>query len=205
MKNLTRLFILTFLITLSQSTWGQNNTKFHVELDYSYQLGLGEHLHDYDYHFSGSLGGHALTVNMLYNITPALTTGIGIGLSRYTSEYYSDDNTMPLYASLRYRPIRSCRSFYTYTDIGYALLGDGKNSDNSNFTGGMLWNFGAGYQLMFHRHFGLNFKIGYNLQQFRNQGIITVSSNTTGDNYNSGVIWRSLWRHSIQLGFGFIF
>ena len=59
----------------------QNDAKFHMELDYAYHLGLTEKLSGYNYKSEGKLGGHALTLNALYNLKPNMTVGAGFGLS----------------------------------------------------------------------------------------------------------------------------
>ena len=193
--------------SLTTTAVAQNDARFHMELDYGYNLGFTEKINGYNYDSQGKIGGHALTINAIYNIRPDMTVGVGSGLSRCTREYNGDNNTMPLYATFRYRPLATHRALYTYGDLGYTLFNDSKNH---NFTGGMLGGIGVGYQLMFKRHFGLNFKLGYGLQQFANIPIITGTSEkknlTTGEvttifNHDK----RSLWRHSVHFGVGLVF
>lgn len=193
--------------SLTTTAVAQNDARFHMELDYGYNLGFTEKINGYNYDSQGKLGGHALTINALYNIRPDMTVGVGYGLSRFTREYNGDSNTMPLYATFRYRPLSTHRALYAYGDLGYTLFNDSKNH---NFTGGMLGGIGVGYQLMFKRHFGLNFKLGYGLQQFANIPIITGTSEkknlTTGEvttifNHDK----RSLWRQSVHFGVGLVF
>lgn len=185
----------------------QNDAKFHMELDYAYHLGLTEKLSGYNYKSEGKLGGHALTLNALYNLKPNMTVGAGFGLSRFKREYNGDSFTMPLYATFRYRPLASHLPFYAFTDVGCTLF---NRDDNHNFTGGLMGTIGAGYQLMLKRHFGLNFKVGYNIQQFANTPI--YNNNIEKSNEDGTIVYtstlydkRSLWRHSIQLGVGLVF
>lgn len=185
----------------------QNDARFHLELDYSYHLGLSEKMHGVDGKMTGSRGGHALTINALYNIRPDMTVGVGYGLSRFTRENYGDNNTMPLYATFRYRPFANHRGLYAYTDQGYTLLND---KEGHNFTGGYLGTIGVGYQLMFKRHFGMNFRLGYNIQQFaRTKVTFYTPLEQRGENgqliMNERTEHRSLWRHSLQLGVGLVF
>lgn len=63
---------------------------------------------------------------------------------------------------------------------------------------------------MLKRHFGLNFKVGYNIQQFANTPI--YNNNIEKRNEDGIIVYtstlydkRSLWRHSIQLGVGLVF
>jgi hypothetical protein len=207
----TRLAFLLLLIpgtsAVPADAVAQNDARFHVELDYGYHAGLSESLNHYNFKSQGTLGGHSLTINALYNIRPDMTVGVGYGLTRFTRRYQGDNNTMPLYATFRYRPLATHRAFYAYTDLGYTLLND---RENHNFTGGFLGGIGVGYQLMFKRHFGLNFKLGYGIQQFaRTPVVVSINEKTdqaTGNTFIDATYdYRSLWRHSILFGLGLVF
>jgi hypothetical protein len=208
MKKFSFLVLFAAMFGSVSAIQAQNTAKFHFELDYSYQLGLTQTLHGFpEYESSGSLGGHALTVNALYNVTPKVTAGVGFGLSRFYGKYSGDANTMPAYLTLRYRPLTARPAFYAYTDLGCAL---GGGDTDSNFTAGFLGTLGVGYQLMLKRHFGFNFKIGYNLHQFKDCTV--YSAYETGKKLEDGSMetavrtsYASLWRHSIQLGVGLVF
>ena len=41
------------------------------------------------------------------------------------------------------------------------------DSEEDDFTPGVLFNLGVGYTKMFAKHFGVNFQLGYNLKQFK--------------------------------------
>lgn len=206
----TRLAFLLLLIpgtsAVPADAVAQNDARFHVELDYGYHAGLSESLNHYNFKSQGTLGGHSLTINALYNIRPDMTVGVGYGLTRFTRQYGGDTNTMPLYATFRYRPLAGHRALYAYTDLGCTLL---NNSDSHNFSGGFLGGIGVGYQLMFKRHFGLNFKLGYAIQQFANSEIVFINEkkdDKTGETITDLTHdYRSLWRHSVQLGVGLVF
>lgn len=203
----TLLLGTTLALTAALPSAAQNDARFHFELDYSYQLGFSESLHNYNYHNAKGMGGHSLTINALYNIRPDITVGVGYGLARYTEEDGGGVNTMPLYATLRYRPFATHRAAYAYTDLGYALM---DKKEESRFSSGVHGALGVGYQLMFKRHFGLNFKLGYEIRQMRNIPVyydIPASSQATPQD-NTGhwaYGYTSLWRHSLQMGIGLVF
>ncbi len=195
------------LLMASSEAMAQNDARFHMELDYGYQLGISEALHSYDYHATSGMSGHALTINALYNIRPDMTVGAGFGLNRYTTKGNGGVNTMPLYATFRYRPLATHRGAYIYTDAGYGLL---SKKEGSTFAAGFLGGIGVGYQLMLRRHFGLNFKLGYDLHQFKQTKVFLHSSTHSDEQgQHSTTQWSydeaSLWRHSVLFGFGLVF
>lgn len=193
--------ITTTATTQASTTATTQNTRpdprFHIELDYAYQLGLDEKLHGYNYDSEGRLGGHAVTLNALYNLNRAFTLGIGTGISGFNRQYNGNSTVVPLYAIVRYRPITTHRPFYTYAEVGHTLF---NKSEYNNFSGGFLTSLGAGYQLMLKRHFGFNFRLGYNLQQFADLPIYDFTQEEA-----KLLDRRSLWRHSLQFGFGLVF
>lgn len=183
MKKHVFLTILLFL-ALSPATEARNPCRFHIVLDYHYNLGLHERC------FGQSLTpgngyrmrGNSLHLTALYDVTALVSVGAGIGADRYEEPGY---NTLPLFGTLRYRPIRKFLDTYLYTDLGYGL---GKR-ENSIYPGWM-WNLGIGYTKMFRRHFGLNLQCGYNFKTFNIQTCHTAKSNI---------------RHSLAFGIGLVF
>ena len=72
-------------------------------------------------------------------MAPQWSVGGGIGLDRYTED---DFNTMPLYATLRYKPLKKLPGAYAFTDLGYAI---GVSDD---FYPGFTGRLGLGYTEM---------------------------------------------------------
>lgn len=201
------MMVVGMVLLAPVGTMAQNDARFHIELDYSYHLGVYEKLHNYDYHQSSGLEGHALTLNALYNIRPDMTVGVGFGLSRYCGSNSMNVNTAPLYAIFRYRPLAAHRGFYTYLDAGSTLF---NNAEDTQFMGGFVGSIGAGYQWMLKRHFGLNFRLGYNLQQIDHVptaiGFKTPPSDAPLSSSPDLIYaYPSLWRHSLQFSLGLVF
>lgn len=75
----------------------KNDPKFHVLLDYHYNLGLAT---KQQWQNSGmSKGGHSLHLTALYDFTSRIAAGIGIGADRYTYpsfQYHSRLCDVPL-------------------------------------------------------------------------------------------------------------
>ena len=134
------------------------------------------------------MGGNSLQFTPRYDITEKWSAGMGFALSRYTNLDY---NTLPVYATVRYKAIEKVPDLYLFTDIGYALkIGD--------FTKGFTGNIGIGYTHMFKRHFGLNFQIAYNLKRFNDipTYINDIDSQATRFTYANST------RHSLSFGVG---
>ena len=72
---------------------------------------------------------------------------------------------------------------------------------NEGLNYGWLWNLGVGYRIMFRKHFGLNFQLCYNLQQFGGTNIL-VNNETTQQSYYD--ISNNL-RHSLSAGIALVF
>ena len=84
---------LTSVCVLAQS-------KFHVDLDYNYNLGLSQRFAGHTMSRKDfSMGGHALQLAARYDVLPQLSAGVGVGAARYTE---FDFNTFPVFATLRY-------------------------------------------------------------------------------------------------------
>lgn len=167
----------------------KNAPKFHVLLDYHYNLGLANKLQ----WNSGNMAGHSLHLMALYDFTSRFAAGIGIGADRYTHPGF---NTIPVYATFRYKPVSSIPKGYIYTNLGYGCF------SNIAIDPGWMWDLGIGYTKMFGRHFGLNFQIGYNLKEFA--GIPSYDYNLdTGNITYLGTV--SDFRHSLSMGIGLVF
>jgi hypothetical protein len=133
-------------------------------------------------------GGNSIQFTPRYDITHKWSAGIGIGLSRYTNLDY---NTLPVYATVRYKAIEKVPDLYLFSDLGYALkVGD--------FTKGFTGNIGIGYTHMFKKHFGLNFQIAYNLERFNDIPTIIYDANLQETHYGT----TNSTRHSLSFGVG---
>lgn len=177
---------LTSVCVLAQS-------KFHVDLDYNYNLGLSQRFAGHTMSRKDfSMGGHALQLAGRYDVLPQLSAGLGVGAARYTE---FDFNTFPVFATLRYKPIKSLRQAYLFTNVGYAV----KVTDAS--TPGFTGKLGIGYTVMLARHFGLNFSVAYDYKDFRKVEA-DIENPSTGD-YD--VAYKTCNRHSVSFGVGFTF
>lgn len=167
----------------------KGQSRFHFDIDYHYNLGLcekimGETLKRGQY----KMGGNSIQFTPRYDITRQWSAGIGIGLSRYTNLDY---NTMPVYATVRYKAMEKVPNLYIFTDLGYALkVGD--------FTKGFTGNIGIGYTHMFKKHFGLNFQIAYNLKRFNDVPVYIYDV----DSHETHLFNENSTRHSLSFGVG---
>lgn len=184
-----RKIILAIVLAVGGLTAIKGQSRFHFDIDYHYNLGLcekimGETLKRGQY----KMGGNSIQFTPRYDITRQWSAGIGIGLSRYTNLDY---NTMPVYATVRYKAIEKVPDLYLFTDLGYALkVGD--------FTKGFTGNIGIGYTHMFKKHFGLNFQIAYNLKRFNDIPVYVYDVDTHETHYLNG----NSTRHSLSFGIG---
>ena len=176
----------------------QAQAKFHFDIDYHYNLGLSTsyengsesgHWGRGDY----KMGGNSIHFTGRYDINEKFSTGLGFGWDRYTEPEY---NTLPIFATLRYMPIKTLKNAYCFTDLGYGI----KPKDTYN--SGFLMNLGVAYTKMFSAHFGLNFQIAYNYKVF-NDGIISIVTDDKG-NYLDCEYFDNT-RHSISFGVGVTF
>ena len=167
--------------------------KFHVALDYHYNFGLATK--EKWWNNGERLGGHSLHLTALYNITPRIATGIGIGADRYTHPGF---NTIPVYGTFRYSPIAKIPKGYLYTNLGYGCFA------NEAISPGWMCDLGIGYTKMFRKHFGLNFQIGYNLKEFAD----IPSYRYDIDTENIVITYLGKvkdLRHSLSFGIGMVF
>lgn len=173
----------------------QKNSRFHIGLDYHYNLGLFQHFNSQIQKRSkmNRMGGHSLHLTALYDFTDRFSAGAGIGADRYTN---TDVNTFPVYATFRYRPLARIPAAYVYTNAGYGLF------KSVNIYAGWMGDLGIGYQYMLRRHFGLNFQLGYNLKEFA--GVDTYVYYPSSEQFVF-LGKKSTFRHSISFGFGLVF
>jgi hypothetical protein len=169
----------------------KKDPKFHVLLDYHYNLGLATKQQWQSYDLSKR--GHSLHLTALYDFTSRIAAGIGIGADRYT---HPDFNTIPVYATFRYKPVSNIPQGYIYTNLGYGCF------SNEAITSGWMWDLGIGYTKMFRRHFGLNFQIGYNLKEFADIPFYEYNINTENITYLGTI---NDLRHSLSIGIGLVF
>lgn len=144
---------------LQVSTSQLKNSRFHIVLDYHYNLGLSQRIGSQTQGRNETyrMGGNSLHLTALYDFTEKFSAGAGIGADRYTN---TDFNTFPVYAAFRYRPLSRIPAAYVYTNAGYGLF------KSVNIYAGWVGDLGIGYQYMLRKHFGLNFQLGYNLKEF---------------------------------------
>lgn len=189
----TRRIFVSIIVASFISVTALAQSKLHFDLDYQYSLGLSENFAEYTYNRgSYKMGGNLLQVAARYDVATQWSIGIGMGLARYTEP---DFNTYPVFATLRYKPVRKQPQAYLFTDLGYGLkLGD---DSNSGFSG----RLGIGYTWMIMRHFGLNFQIAYDLKNFCD--ITTAYYNEAMD--KTEFFKSNSTRHSISFGIGLTF
>ena len=189
MKRFILFILLLFLVVVNFYA----QSKCHIDVDYHYNLGLSEKIVGRHYTRSAyKMGGNSLRFAMRYDISTVFSTGIGVGLDRYTEV---DFNTMPVYATMRYSPIKKVHDAYVFSDLGYALKI--AQDYNPGFTG----KVGLGYVWYVANHFGVNFQIAYDFKDFRKISTISYDEeNQKNIYYDTNNI-----RHSISFGVGITF
>lgn len=184
--------LLIFLLVSGCVTIVRGQSRFHIDLDYHYNLGLSESFMDITlkrdkYH----MGGHSLRLSTRYDVSRLWSAGIGIGLDRYTKPDY---NTMPVFATVRYKALEKVPDAYVFADMGYAIK-------SGEFTKGLTGSLGIGYTHMFARHFGLNFQIAYNLKRFNDIPTYIYNVDKGETTYSK----ENSTRHSLSFGIGVTF
>jgi hypothetical protein len=141
--------------------------------------------------------GNSLHLSLLYNINQKYTVGVGLGMDRYEPA----PNTLPIFATFRYRPFvkPNLSDFYAFTNLGYAV----SSKDDFDLTSGFMGDFGIGWSKMFYKHFGINLQIAYNLKQFRFPTLDYIVDDYVY--YEPTLIKISQWRHSLSFGVGLVF
>lgn len=135
--------------------------KFHAEIDLRYSVGLYEQECGATFHDSATrhgMMGFTFRLAALYDFTPAITAGVAgaVNLQRYPVH-----ENFAFLGIIRYRPIVKHRNFFLFGDVGYA-----PSFGSESIPRGWVFNTGAGYCVMFRRHFGLSLQLGYMLNQF---------------------------------------
>lgn len=167
--------------------------KFHVDVDYNYNLGVSERLLHKSYNRSDyKMGGNYIGIGARYDLNFQISIGANIGYSKYTE---LDFNTMPIYATVHISPLKSIPQGYAFANFGYSV----KASDD--FYSGPSGKMGIGYSIPISRYFGINLQIGYDFQQFRN--IKTISYNE--DAQKNDEFYTKSTRHSVFFGVGVTF
>ena len=178
----------------------KQESKFHIDLLYYYNVGLFMHQRNYScLRNKSEMGGESLRLYMRYNITPRWSAGIGTGVESYTEPFF---NVFPLFSTARFKPFRankSLKDMYVFTDIGYGI------KLFESVTPGLTWKLGMGYTHMWARHFGLTIHVAYDLKSFR-YSVGNVNADANNDTAGT-ITWRKVnnWRHSLSLGIGFAF
>lgn len=184
-----RKIILAIVLAVGGLTAIKGQSRFHFDIDYHYNLGLCEKIMGVTLKRGQyKMGGNSVQLSSRYDITPRWSAGMGIGLSRYTNLDY---NTLPVFATVRYKAIEKVPDIYLFSDLGYALkVGE--------FTKGITGNIGIGYTHMFKKHFGLNFQIAYNLKRFNDVPVYIYDV----DSHETHLFNENSTRHSLSFGVG---
>lgn len=192
-KKLSTVCIIFLMIALSTNRV-HAQSKFHFDIDYHYNLGLST---SYDAGHWGrgdyKMGGNSIHFTGRYDVSDKLSTGLGFGWDRYTEPDY---NTLPIFATLRYKPVTTLKNAYCFTDLGYGI------KPKETYNSGFLMNLGIGYTKMCSAHFGINFQIAYNYKVF-NDGIMSIITDEAG--YQVDCEYFDNTRHSISFGIGITF
>lgn len=185
-----------WLITIASALFAPAAySQFHVGIDYRYCLGIREQMIDRELYIAEyDMHNYYLQLTAIYQITPQIATGIGIsaGMAEYHKLY-----TFPVFATVRFSPIKSHTPLYIFTDLGYTI----PCKDKRSMPQGWIWNTGIGYRWMFRKHFGLNFQFSYFMQQYK--GVKT----TMYERYTnkSFTLERNNLRHSLAFTLGLVF
>ena len=201
-------FIIALLlpvVAMAQSESESIGSKWQFEVGYQYSLGLsarsnGETVHRSDV----KMYGNALRVSALYNINTRFSAGLGLSYVGYEPS----PNSLPLYATFRYRPFDGkWNNLYAFTNLGYSFGKGGSEDLCSGFVG----ELGIGWSKMFRPHFGLNFQVSYSLNQFRKlnywSGFYDGPDSEVPDKYVESKVQEryDIWRNSLSFAVGIVF
>jgi hypothetical protein len=205
-----KVFILISLVTVASVLSSTIcNAQFHAGIDIKYSIGVCEENADlYKIDNTNSLG---INLSGLYEFTPQIWAGVGM-ITNINNKGMTivDDFTvteMPImqfapYITMRYRPFVKHLNAYVFTDLGYAIPFKTEEGIQT-FSNGVMWNIGVGYSYMFKKHFGLNFNVGYSLQQI--EGTPTHIAEHPISGFDMDIIAQNNLRHSIGIAVGLIF
>ncbi|MDR1382149.1 MAG: hypothetical protein LBJ47_11815 [Tannerella sp.] len=174
--------VITLLCLFTTGVFAQEASRFNVYVTYKHSFGMLEK--NVIWKMKQGLYGNALLFKGTYSINGLIALGAGFGTDVLESPHYS---TFPVFVSVHVTPFKYKKLFF-YNDLGYSL-------DTKISYPGLHEELGAGYKLMFKKHFGLSFNLGYNLKQMQN--IIINDNGMTGTSYTT--------RHSLSAGMGFVF
>ena len=194
------LFIFSVLFAMQASA----QRKFHFDIDYQYSLGLYEHNKFTSWSRKDfSMSGHTIHLAGRYDITPKISVGLGTGIDVPLNP---DGGWMlPVYATVRYKPLVSVRGFYTFADLGCGFIPKTEEYDYNVFKGGIA-NLGAGYTWYMSKNFGLNFKVGYGLMFYK--GVAQFFKDDNWLNDFTLIEWEEKFysfRHSVIFSVGLTF
>ena len=197
-----------FILAMCHPTFLMGQGRFHFDVDYLYHLGLSEKYEDGTLRRSDcNMGGNAILFAGRYSFTDKLSVGAGFGLDRYTNPDY---NTFPVYATLRYSPIKSALGAYIFTDLGYSFASGeaGISSPTkllnwADFHSGVLCNAGIGYSKKMGKNFRMNFRIAYTCKKLRDAYIRTEPYDY--DYTDTSKEFSDNLRHSLSFGVGISF
>lgn len=190
MKLRKRLLAIFLLLGCVSAMQGQS--KFHFDLDYHYYLGLSEKFMNRTFHRdTDKMGGNSLRFTARYDLSPLWSAGVGLGLDCYTNPSH---NTMPIFATVRCKAIKTVPELYAFSDLGYAVkVGD--------YSKGFTGSLGIGYTYNFAKHLGVNFQIAYNLKCFDDLPTYTIDTYLNRTTYSE----EDATRHSLSFGIGLTF
>ncbi|MDR1116293.1 MAG: hypothetical protein LBL33_09175 [Tannerella sp.] len=183
MMKMKKCWIIAMLCLFAKGIYAQEASKFNVYFTYKHSVGLLEK--NVIRKRTQDLYGNALLVKGMYSINELVAVGAGFGADVLEMPHYS---TFPLFASVQVSPFKHRKLFF-YNDLGYSL-------DTEISYSGLHEELGVGYKLMFRKHFGLSFNLGYNLKQMQNILI---------EHENGRKKMSFTTRQSLSAGFGFVF
>ena len=128
---------------------GQRKVQFQVE--YNYLFGLKE---TGIWEINDELKGFDINLTAMYNVNPRFAIGVGVGAEKLKTPNYT---IIPVFAKATYALIKKHKSPYRYTKLGYSIGTEYSNS-------GVLFNPGIGYRWQLRKNFGIDFLLGYHLQ-----------------------------------------
>ncbi len=208
MKKINCIFAVLMVAMLPVVAMAQSesvDSKWQFEVGYQYSLGLsarsnGETIHRSDV----KMYGNAIRVSALYNINKRFSAGLGLS----SVGYEPSPNSLPLYATFRYRPLDGkWNHLYAFTNLGYSFGKSGSEDLCSGFVG----ELGMGWSKMFRRHFGLNFQVSYSLNQFRKlnylSGFYDGPDSKDPNKYVEPEVLEKydIWRNSLSFSVGIVF
>lgn len=187
-----KLLLIAFVAIASINVHAQRKVQFNVDASYLY--GLQERT-DFG-NFSRSdfnMSGASLHLSALYRFSDSFAAGAGIGLDRYNHSGY---NTLPIFVKAKYSPLKPCKEAFLFGELGRCI-------GTSDCTKGTILNTGFGYNLYSKNNFGINVKLGYNINWA--EGDFDIS--TLNESDYAFVSFKDIdhVRHSIFIGVGLEF